>query len=93
MLKGWVSKYHDRHHGYLQAFPLIVVRSIVPQEFTKIQTLFSTLQEPVNNAYICTVAATRMQINLKHLLIKGCGSRLHCESSSLTVRDKDSQLK
>ena len=51
MLKVWVSKYRDRHCGYFQTLPLIVARL----EFTKIQTLLSTLQEPANNAYTCTV--------------------------------------
>ena len=31
------------------------------EEFTKIQTLFSALLEPANNAYTCMVAITRMQ--------------------------------
>ena len=35
MLKVWVSKYR----GYLQAFPLIVARFIVPQKFMEIQAL------------------------------------------------------
>ena len=35
-------------------------RFIVPQEFTKIQTLLSTLQESVNDAHTCTVATTEM---------------------------------
>ena len=62
MLKGWVLKYHDGYCGYFQAFPLISVRFIVPQEFTKIQTLLFTLQEPANDAcYTCTVATTQMQ--------------------------------
>ena len=56
MLKGWVLKYCDRYHRYFQAFPSIVTRFIVPQEFTKIQTLLSTLQEPANNAYTFMVA-------------------------------------
>ena len=51
MFKGWVSKYRDRYRGYFQAFTLIVARFIVPQEFTKIQTLLLTLLEPVNDAY------------------------------------------
>ena len=37
-------------------FPLIATRFIVPQEFTKIQRLLLTLQEPARNAYTCTVA-------------------------------------
>ena len=61
MLKSWVSKYHDRYRGYFQVFPLIVTRFNVPQEFTKIQTLLLTLQEPANDTYTCTVATTRMQ--------------------------------
>ena len=43
---------------YFQAFPSIVVRFIVPQELTKIQTFSLTLQEPANDAYTCTVATT-----------------------------------
>ena len=52
----------------------------MPQEFTKIQTLFSTLQEPANDAYNCMVATTQMQQKfkrLKDLLIKGCNSHFH----------------
>ena len=61
MLKGWVLKYCDRYCEYSKVFPSIVVRFIVPQEFMKIQILLLTLQEPANDAYICTVATTQKQ--------------------------------
>ena len=68
----------------------------------KIQT---TLLEPANDTYTCTVDTTRMQYRYAQVqvikrhaevikrLIKGCGSRFHCESSSLNARYKDSQSK
>ena len=93
MLKGWVSKYCDRVLWvFLQAFRSIIARFIVPQEFTKIQTLLSTLQEPANNAYTHLYGTYHSNTckckQLKGLLIKGCGNRFHHESSSLNARDR-----
>ena len=47
----WVLEYRYMYHGHFQAFPLTVERFVVPQEFTNIQTLLSTLQEPANDVY------------------------------------------
>ena len=69
---------------------------IVPQEFVKIHTLLSTLQESVNDAYTCMAATTRMQrryAKVQAIKRLRCGSCFYRELSSLNARDKDPQSK
>ena len=97
MLKGWVSKYRDRYRGHFQAFPWIVAMFIVPIRVHENPNIALNITRTSERClrYVpleCNVTTCKCK-QLKDLLIKGCGSHFHHESSSLNVRDKDMQLK